>query len=792
MKKIIIGLFVLILAGVIVQPVHALTQAEIQAKIAALQAQIAALQAQIERLAPQAPNASSTLVVTSQTGSSIWPKATRQKVTWSYTNLPNGRTVDIFLVSGSSTTPIVKNAPLKKGEARIPLRKLNRVDLGVYNVKIVYSQQGYQPITALSSGSVIIAPAPDPLITITAPLTNTTWTNGRQRITWTANFVRKQVDGNGGRYAGIRIVPTYGIGPDARSLDLSRFSPADRDIILRMKPSDIVALSKLTEQELEDLDPLSRNIPGISSTGLDEIMKITDEGIDLLKELDVLGVGEFTQDAILKPLRELGDIDPGIRLLRDNDPVFGAVFGDLFGDDEKDVPEKVPLIIEAVPVTNGVNGTPIKIGKSYVEKGRHTVSLSRLTPGQYKIKFTAKLPKKVLDRTPEGEIIAWSGVFNVTQRQGGQQTASTTSLFKITNPSGGETWTPGSLRTIRWRSTEVPRNTAIIISLIHSTKTSYNEPIGITTFNVGEKEVRLPTALIPTSELPDGSGYQIKLFAVVNGSAVEAKSNTFKILGAQTTSTSGNTTTSGTSNTTTGSNTTTSTNTTTSGTSNTGTNTTSGSSVSVNIPSMLYAFGGMYTTRADGTLAYGNPLAGNAAACPGGYASSQVLGVQGSDQKVYYCYKNISSVEEIDYDFGGIFGPNGGTGFKNPATGANSCPSGYTAYKYKGLADVDYSSTFCYRSHVSGQNPALFFGGMFGYGASGTYYSNPLGGNAQNCPSAYLMRKFSGVSGMDREANFCYVDPAVNAGAAVHSGASLEAVLDGIDGVLNQIRAYLE
>jgi hypothetical protein len=64
---------------------------------------------------------------------------------------------------------------------------------------------------------------------------------------------------------------------------------------------------------------------------------------------------------------------------------------------------------------------------------------------------------------------------------------------------------------------------------------------------------------------------------------------------------------------------------------------------------------------------------------------------------------SIGSSDPASYDFGGMYGYGNGTArypnnaYTNPATGAASCPSGYTARAVLGRSGVDWPLYFCYR-----------------------------------------------------------------------------------------------
>jgi hypothetical protein len=369
----------------------------------------------------------------SQKKDESWQQSTWHRISWSGVGVASSTKVQIIM-KGLETTNnkeiVVINSTFGKKSALVPQNKLNKLTLGKYRVVLKYNfGRGASNIkTEDSAGIVTITKAPNPLIAITAPLQGTSWTNGKQRITWLANVVRIQInDKNANAYAGIRVVPTYGIDISGKNLDLSRFSEADRKVIMNMKPKDLMAVIKLSDDMKEKISP-GYNDPALKNSlgpAFDEIQKLTADGMEQLKNVDFIAKDEFTREGILKPYEDLRDYintDPLAKTIKDNDPLFKMGLGDLFGDEDTEVPEKLPILIEAIPVTGTtvsgpILGVPIKLAKSYLEKGKHIVNLKKLKPGSYKIKITTKLPTKVVDKYLGGQqLTATSPVFNVTTK----------------------------------------------------------------------------------------------------------------------------------------------------------------------------------------------------------------------------------------------------------------------------------------------------------------------------------------------------------------------------------------
>ncbi|MEO5968882.1 MAG: right-handed parallel beta-helix repeat-containing protein [Bdellovibrionia bacterium] len=122
--------------------------------------------------------------------------------------------------------------------------------------------------------------------------------------------------------------------------------------------------------------------------------------------------------------------------------------------------------------------------------------------------------------------------------------------------------------------------------------------------------------------------------------------------------------------------------------------------------------------------------------------------------------------------FGGMYGfgvDSNGTGFSypNPATGATSCPSGYTASQVFGTPSTDQPLYICTKAPVSGEKEVLNFGGVYSEYLS-PYRSNanairpnPATGGA-SCPLGYTAQKMLGspqtsaFPGGDHNLYICY------------------------------------
>ncbi|MBW3020921.1 putative metal-binding motif-containing protein, partial [Candidatus Woesearchaeota archaeon] len=124
----------------------------------------------------------------------------------------------------------------------------------------------------------------------------------------------------------------------------------------------------------------------------------------------------------------------------------------------------------------------------------------------------------------------------------------------------------------------------------------------------------------------------------------------------------------------------------------------------------LYLFGGMYTVDS-----YVNPLTGDYT-CPENYTDYEVIlpytrfenvvnpttGLVESieinvDPSVHFCYQENNATNRAIAFFGGVYS----TGYANPATGSESCPTYYNSYKVAGSSN-DKDLYFCYLERENG------------------------------------------------------------------------------------------
>ncbi|WP_240359070.1 trypsin-like serine protease [Pyxidicoccus trucidator] len=173
-------------------------------------------------------------------------------------------------------------------------------------------------------------------------------------------------------------------------------------------------------------------------------------------------------------------------------------------------------------------------------------------------------------------------------------------------------------------------------------------------------------------------------------------------------------------------------------------------------PPDRWDFGGM-SGYVDGGWPSYNPATGSDT-CPTGYTKTQLLGTTGVDLKVYLCSRPHLASTETYFDFGGMYGYARGVPVPNPYTNAASCPYGYTARRVLGTPGRDADLYYCYQRHMSKSPPTYPFGGMWGQVDGGRYVPNPATGGL-SCPSGFTDKQVLGTGGLDYELHFCSTMP---------------------------------
>lgn len=161
-------------------------------------------------------------------------------------------------------------------------------------------------------------------------------------------------------------------------------------------------------------------------------------------------------------------------------------------------------------------------------------------------------------------------------------------------------------------------------------------------------------------------------------------------------------------------------------------------------------FGGAFGYVGGGLVP--NPATG-AATCPAGYTATTVLGMANVDYPAYLCSRPAQGADPV-LDFGGMWGYVNGAVAPNPATGGASCPDGYSDQAILDTTNIDYPVHVCYRPHTPGSTSALHFGGAWGY-VNGAPTANPATG-AASCPSQYASTAVLGAANVDYPINLCW------------------------------------
>ncbi len=149
-----------------------------------------------------------------------------------------------------------------------------------------------------------------------------------------------------------------------------------------------------------------------------------------------------------------------------------------------------------------------------------------------------------------------------------------------------------------------------------------------------------------------------------------------------------------------------------------------------------------------------NPATG-AGSCPAGYSATRVRDTTDMDWPVVFCLRAHTPDSEPIYDFGGMWGYVEGVLKPNPVTGAASCSAGYTKQSLGGTYNVDWPLFVCYKEHSAENPPEHLLGGVWGYINNGELAANPAT-NAASCPADYVSVKISGTVGTDWPIHFCW------------------------------------
>lgn len=168
---------------------------------------------------------------------------------------------------------------------------------------------------------------------------------------------------------------------------------------------------------------------------------------------------------------------------------------------------------------------------------------------------------------------------------------------------------------------------------------------------------------------------------------------------------------------------------------------------STNALDCLYDFGGMF--GAVNGVGTSNPATG-ANSCPAGYQGQFVAGVFNVDHAVIFCYRPYTGSPALLY--GGMYGHT--AIYNNVITGSLSCPAGYKANQILGTPNVDHNLFFCYKFPNTETFADVYcFGGAGGDGDP--TYKNPAT-NAVSCTSGYTLQHTFGALTVDCNVKTCY------------------------------------
>lgn len=174
-------------------------------------------------------------------------------------------------------------------------------------------------------------------------------------------------------------------------------------------------------------------------------------------------------------------------------------------------------------------------------------------------------------------------------------------------------------------------------------------------------------------------------------------------------------------------------------------------------------FGGMYglgTDSASRPVQYKNPLTG-AMSCPAGFTVVQASGVPEKDYYSYYCIRPLVAGQPRTLLFGGMYGGGEGNPYRypNPVTGTSSCPAGYQAHTVRSAINVDWNQSYCYKvpSHRN-EKSVLPFAGLIGTrpdGRGGAAYYANPITGNGNCPVGFRKHQIYGTRNQDWAMSLC-------------------------------------
>ncbi len=346
----------------------------------------------------------------------VWKKGSKQAIGWYSGSDMKGDVKAYFVPEGSISSVgkmtnykkylVMSSVDIKKGFAPINNGKFDSVPYGKYYILLESSK-----LSAVSKYTVEVIKHDDPLITITSPVSGTTFDNNvPQRITWTANFVKEGSTKDDPLYKDIRFVPTYGIDYIQNDISGYNLSAADKRILFNLSQDDKNILGAMSSNKLDELDATNiSGVKGLSDSGKTALAGLSVDGYAALKTIDFLNASEMTKDFTLTKTKGVstgsnsntavtaGGVGTGAVI---GGPVGTAVsilssagvFNSLFGDDKPETVKATVYIVDSA-------GVETKLKTTYIEAAKTKISLKDVKAGQYKLKIVAKLKNTTVQAT---------------------------------------------------------------------------------------------------------------------------------------------------------------------------------------------------------------------------------------------------------------------------------------------------------------------------------------------------------------------------------------------------------
>ncbi len=463
-------------------------------------------------LQAQTTGTTKSLVMTYPKTREVWKKATSIDVRWKASGFKKANRVSVYLSKNNNPSKdkgdilIARSKPAYKEKAAIAPKALEKVEYGEYYVKIGYMPKGKPHIFSVSQYKVEIAKRPDPLLTITSPVGGEKWVAGsKQKITWTANFrkgLNKDQDTKA-KYAGAKIVPTYGVDKGGASLDLKKIPEEDRAKILGLSDDDLLLLSRTDPDFLSLLDPTEASkITGLSKEGIAVLSVLSPQAYGVFVTLNFTSLRAFDVKGALKVVENV--INP-----------LSFATGSIFGDDEDSEPQ---TLSNTLYLQKKGSDTDIKLKKGIVEKGATTINLKKIEPGIYRLHIVSKLSKKF-------SLDSYSQYFTIVAPENPDDLKGEYISVVLPNSADDVMYTNSSTA-IRW-TTSFTRTTSKLsqIRLYSPTNEYVLQPTTTDMKNDGYESVKIPEYVVP------GDNYKIEV-TIKDGKTIlkDSSDGSFKVL----------------------------------------------------------------------------------------------------------------------------------------------------------------------------------------------------------------------------------------------------------------------